>query len=197
MVSAHDDGALGAFEAEVRDYLLKPVRFERLKKAIERLDPPVSDEGPLDRIAVRRSFPAEVDVGAVARDELREPTVVHHFSSLPPLRERTEVLDGQRLLGRTVRRLEHAAVVVGPAAGHRLTAYAVAERLVAVVLEGEFGAVVDLRDAARGQEHRERHAYGCGIAAHLRAVARHVVIVEEGDEVVGVVVEVVLRQLDV
>ncbi|MEM6956434.1 MAG: LytTR family DNA-binding domain-containing protein [Myxococcota bacterium] len=54
MVSAHDDGALGAFEAEVRDYLLKPVRFERLKKAIERLDPPVSDEGPLDRIAVRR-----------------------------------------------------------------------------------------------------------------------------------------------
>ena len=57
MVSAHDDGALGAYEAAVIDYLLKPVRLERLKKAVERVRAEVgrhSDPEPLDRLAVRR-----------------------------------------------------------------------------------------------------------------------------------------------
>lgn len=56
MVSAHDDGALRAFEAEILDYLLKPVRFERLKAAIERVKAraPTAAEEPLDRLAVRR-----------------------------------------------------------------------------------------------------------------------------------------------
>ncbi len=36
VVSAHDDGALRAFEARVLDYLLKPVRLERLRIAVER-----------------------------------------------------------------------------------------------------------------------------------------------------------------
>lgn len=61
MVSAHDEGALRAFEADILDYLLKPVRFERLKTAVERARnqviaavPSEQPLEPLDRLAVRR-----------------------------------------------------------------------------------------------------------------------------------------------
>jgi two-component system, LytTR family, response regulator AlgR len=37
LVTAHAEHALAAFEADVRDYLLKPVRRERLAKALERV----------------------------------------------------------------------------------------------------------------------------------------------------------------
>ena len=58
IVSAHDEGALRAFEARVADYLLKPVRLDRLRQAVERVrgqhgGAPSSHER-LDRIAVRR-----------------------------------------------------------------------------------------------------------------------------------------------
>jgi DNA-binding LytR/AlgR family response regulator len=67
VVSAHDDAALRAFEAQVLDYVLKPVRMERLRAAIERAvvnlspnrgsqshPPPAARETPLERLAVRR-----------------------------------------------------------------------------------------------------------------------------------------------
>jgi DNA-binding LytR/AlgR family response regulator len=69
VVSAHDDAALRAFEAQVLDYVLKPVRLERLRAAIERAtQPPAGSsrsqpppapnadkkEPPLERLAVRR-----------------------------------------------------------------------------------------------------------------------------------------------
>lgn len=58
MVSAHDEGALRAFDADILDYLLKPVRFERLKTAVERARGRTAGAKPseelLDRIAVRR-----------------------------------------------------------------------------------------------------------------------------------------------
>ncbi len=58
IVSAHDEGALRAFEARVADYLLKPVRLERLRQAVERVragsQGTGSSQEPLDRIAVRR-----------------------------------------------------------------------------------------------------------------------------------------------
>lgn len=59
VVSAHDDGALRAFEAEVLDYLLKPVRLDRLKTTLERVraaskSAPAETEDRLDRLAVRR-----------------------------------------------------------------------------------------------------------------------------------------------
>ncbi|MEM9071083.1 MAG: LytTR family DNA-binding domain-containing protein, partial [Myxococcota bacterium] len=57
VVSAHDDGALRAYEAEVLDYLLKPVRLDRLKSTLERVRStvkPGQGEERLDRLAVRR-----------------------------------------------------------------------------------------------------------------------------------------------
>jgi len=58
IVSAHDEGALRAFEARVADYLLKPVRLERLRQAVGRVRvQPSSAAGNhdrLQRIAVRR-----------------------------------------------------------------------------------------------------------------------------------------------
>jgi two-component system LytT family response regulator len=67
VISAHDDAALRAFEAQVLDYVLKPVRMERLRAAIERAiqnlaprtshnppPPSAAREVPLERLAVRR-----------------------------------------------------------------------------------------------------------------------------------------------
>ena len=79
MVSGSDDGALRGFEAQVSDYLLKPVRLERLRRSIERLSAP-QEEGlggssPLERFAVRRRGAyVVVDIDDVvcfeAKDEL-------------------------------------------------------------------------------------------------------------------------------
>lgn len=58
IVSAHDEGALRAFEARVCDYLLKPVRLERLRRAVERVrgttPGAMVSRDRLERIAVRR-----------------------------------------------------------------------------------------------------------------------------------------------
>ena len=71
MVTAHDDAALRAFEAQVLDYVLKPARLERVRTAVERamqavtpatspsIAPPAptapsKDSGVLERLAVRR-----------------------------------------------------------------------------------------------------------------------------------------------
>ncbi len=66
MISAHDDGALRGFEVGVVDYLLKPARLERVRKAVERARAHVAEkavrgrsdappsEAPLTRLAVRR-----------------------------------------------------------------------------------------------------------------------------------------------
>ena len=58
VVSAHDEGALRAFDANVSDYLLKPVRLDRLRLAVERIVPrgavKSTEDGPLTRLAVRR-----------------------------------------------------------------------------------------------------------------------------------------------
>jgi DNA-binding LytR/AlgR family response regulator len=56
IVSAHDEGALRAFDARVADYLLKPVRLDRLRQAVERVRGSVAaaPHEYLHRIAVRR-----------------------------------------------------------------------------------------------------------------------------------------------
>ena len=79
IVSAHDEGAMRGFETQITDYLLKPVRLQRLQQALDRVCAvqPHIFEGrkPLQRFAVRRkgSF-IVVDLQNVvyfeARDEL-------------------------------------------------------------------------------------------------------------------------------
>ena len=56
VVSAHEEGASRAFDAGVVDYLLKPVRLERLRRALERLRGRLggATPAPLDRIALKR-----------------------------------------------------------------------------------------------------------------------------------------------
>jgi DNA-binding LytR/AlgR family response regulator len=62
VVTAHDDAALRAFEAQVLDYILKPARIERIRAALERVrnaaPQPRTSEPPretrLERLAVRR-----------------------------------------------------------------------------------------------------------------------------------------------
>jgi DNA-binding LytR/AlgR family response regulator len=65
VVTAHDDAALRAFEAQVLDYVLKPARLERVRTAVERAvavlrsqrpssAPSKEKEASLERLAVRR-----------------------------------------------------------------------------------------------------------------------------------------------
>jgi two-component system, LytTR family, response regulator AlgR len=79
IVSAHDDGAIRAFEAQVLDYLVKPVRLERLKSAVERVRqkrPAGSDDAPLSRLAVRRRGAYHVvDIEDVVYFEMRDELV--------------------------------------------------------------------------------------------------------------------------
>ena len=80
IVSAHDEGALRAFEARVSDYLLKPVRLERLRQAVERVRgaPGGAESGHerLERIAVRRKDAYVVlELGDVIYFEVKDELV--------------------------------------------------------------------------------------------------------------------------
>lgn len=82
VASAHDDGALRAFEARVLDYLLKPVRLERLRAAVARAREHAkpregsADAGPLDRLAVRRKGAyVVVDIADVIYFEVEDELV--------------------------------------------------------------------------------------------------------------------------
>jgi DNA-binding LytR/AlgR family response regulator len=95
VVSAHDDGALRAFEARVLDYLLKPVRLERLGRALDRVralrrpreaarragaavqgTSGGGEVAPLTRLAVRRKgVYVVVDIADVVYFETRDELV--------------------------------------------------------------------------------------------------------------------------
>lgn len=79
VVSAHDDGAIRAYEAGVLDYLLKPVRLERLSKAVERARervPGAEGEALLTRLAVRRRGKlVVVNIGDVVFFEVKDELV--------------------------------------------------------------------------------------------------------------------------
>jgi DNA-binding LytR/AlgR family response regulator len=80
IVSAHDEGALRAFEARVADYLLKPVRLERLRQAVERVRSAsagaTSGHERLERIAVRRKDAYVVlELGDVVYFEVKDELV--------------------------------------------------------------------------------------------------------------------------
>jgi len=80
IVSAHDEGALRAFEARVADYLLKPVRLERLRQAVERVRSAstraANGRERLERIAVRRKEAYVVlELGDVIYFEVKDELV--------------------------------------------------------------------------------------------------------------------------
>ncbi|NOY93209.1 MAG: response regulator transcription factor [Deltaproteobacteria bacterium] len=81
VVSAHDDGAIRAYEADVLDYLLKPVRLDRLRATVERVReraPTNAARGDeeLTRLAVRRKGAyVVVDVADVIYFEVRDELV--------------------------------------------------------------------------------------------------------------------------
>ncbi|MFO7902294.1 MAG: LytTR family DNA-binding domain-containing protein [Pirellulaceae bacterium] len=54
LVTAHAGHAVAAFDADVRDYVLKPVRRERLERALGRLGMPRSREAPRIRVKIGR-----------------------------------------------------------------------------------------------------------------------------------------------
>jgi len=84
VVSAHDD-ALRAYEAQVLDYVLKPVRLERLRAAVERAqlalsaqrrDSTVPRDSILERLAVKRGGVYVVlEVSDVVYFEMRDELV--------------------------------------------------------------------------------------------------------------------------
>lgn len=80
VVSAHDDGAARGFDVGVADYLLKPVRLERAKQAVDRVRQkrgaaPGSGH-TLGRIAVRRRGQYIVlDVADIAWLEMKDELV--------------------------------------------------------------------------------------------------------------------------
>lgn len=80
IVSAHDEGALRAFEARVADYLLKPVRLKRLRQAVERVrgeaEGAKGGHERLERIAVRRKGAYVVlELGDVVYFEVKDELV--------------------------------------------------------------------------------------------------------------------------
>lgn len=86
MVSAHDEGAVRAFDVGVVDYLLKPARLDRVRKAVHRARERLSERamGPaseradlvLTRLAVRRRGAyVVVDIGDVVWFEVKDELV--------------------------------------------------------------------------------------------------------------------------
>jgi len=88
-VTAHDEHALRAFESAAIDYLLKPVKRERLERTLDRLeshrgDPGASVQAVLEKLA--RHYPhtpayaerISLDLGQ-QRTQLVEVTTISHF----------------------------------------------------------------------------------------------------------------------
>jgi DNA-binding LytR/AlgR family response regulator len=83
VVSAHDDGAIRAYETGVIDYLLKPVRLERLKATLDRVrgssatsSSREAEPESLDRLAVRRKGAyVVVEIGDVIYFEVKDELV--------------------------------------------------------------------------------------------------------------------------
>lgn len=78
IVSAHDDAALRAFDLEVLDYLLKPVRADRLRRALDRVRGArrLPSGTPFGRLAVRRrGVYVVLDIADVVFFEMRDELV--------------------------------------------------------------------------------------------------------------------------
>lgn len=86
-VTAHDEHAVRAFETRALDYLLKPVRQERLDATLERAREQLASRRAAAYAARLRGVIAQLDDEGVTR-----PPV-----AVPPAAERIEVRDGDRV----------------------------------------------------------------------------------------------------
>lgn len=68
--TAYDEFAIKAFEAGAIDYLLKPIRRERLVEAIDRLRARIAESQPVDMAAVLKTLQAHLPVPS-PRERLR------------------------------------------------------------------------------------------------------------------------------
>jgi two-component system, LytTR family, response regulator len=87
-VTAHDSHAVRAFEARALDYLLKPVRQERLGLALDRAR---------EAIAARRSTAYARQLRSVIAQLDSEPSTAALTAPTVPAAERIEVRDGERV----------------------------------------------------------------------------------------------------
>ena len=87
-VTAHDTHAIRAFETRALDYLLKPVRKERLALALDRAR---------EAIAARRSTAYARQLRSVIALLDNEPTTGAFAAPAVPTAERIEVRDGERV----------------------------------------------------------------------------------------------------
>ena len=87
-VTAHDTHAIRAFEARALDYLLKPVRMERLALALDRAR---------EAIAGRRSTAYARQLRSVIAQLDSEPTTAALTAPAAPVAERIEVREGERV----------------------------------------------------------------------------------------------------
>jgi len=87
-VTAHDTHAIRAFETRALDYLLKPVRKERLALALDRAR---------EAIAARRSTAYARQLRSVIAQLDSEPTAGAFAAPAVPTAERIEVRDGERV----------------------------------------------------------------------------------------------------
>ena len=87
-VTAHDTHAVRAFEARALDYLLKPVRKERLELALDRAR---------EAIAARRSTAYARQLRSVIAQLDNEPATSALTAPATPTAERIEVRDGDRV----------------------------------------------------------------------------------------------------
>jgi two-component system, LytTR family, response regulator len=87
-VTAHDSHAIRAFEARALDYLLKPVRKERLGLALDRAR---------EAIAGRRSSAYARQLRSVIAQLDNEPATAAFAAPAVPTAERIEVRDGERV----------------------------------------------------------------------------------------------------
>jgi len=87
-VTAHDTHAIRAFETRALDYLLKPVRKERLALALDRAR---------EAIAARRSTAYARQLRSVIAQLDNEPATGAFAAPASPTAERIEVRDGERV----------------------------------------------------------------------------------------------------
>lgn len=160
--TAYSEHALEAFEAQAIDYLVKPVRKERLAQAIERaalLFTPEASTAPA------ASGPAHLTVKKHGKLELLEIDAIHYYQAdnkyvTAHLGEREELLEEslkqlEELLGDRVIRIHRNALVAR-------------EALIGLERDHNGGHFVTLRDIGRGPEISRR------LVAEVRRIIKEV-----------------------